>query len=143
MLPPRWTHPACMNMEVKSVRTSPKGLARKRRGTKAHVLINASPPLCSTKNNRTFRAIKAYVTRGTVLREVSSSPIGNIKRVSFFWLSPLHVRMSLAFFKESDLLRDQHVPATSGKAPNSSWSRRPVILAVNQLHRVHRSGREL
>src|SRR3989304_4833896 len=74
---------ACMKMEVKSVRKSPKGWARKRLGTKAHFPIKASPPLCSTKKNRTFRAIKAYVTSGTVLREVLSSPIGNIRFVSF------------------------------------------------------------
>src|SRR4030042_2313460 len=72
-----------MKMEVKSVRTSPKGLARKRLGTKPHFTMKASPPLFSTKKNRTFRAIKAYVTSGTVLREVSSSPIGNIGFISF------------------------------------------------------------
>jgi hypothetical protein len=48
-----------MNMEVKSVRKSPVGFARKRLGTKAHFSIKASPPLISTKKNRTFRAIKA------------------------------------------------------------------------------------
>src|SRR5665647_1882319 len=73
-----------MNMEVKSVRRSPKGLARKRLGTKAHSPMKASPPLSSTKKNRTFRTIKAYVTSGTVLREVLSSPIGNIGFTSFF-----------------------------------------------------------
>src|SRR4029450_304367 len=45
----------------------------------AHFTTNASPPLCSTKKNRTFRAIKTYVTSGTVLRVLSSSPMGNIR----------------------------------------------------------------
>src|ERR1051326_3880335 len=72
-----------MNMEVKSVRKSPLGLARKRRGTKAHCPINASPPLSSTKKKSTFRAIKAYVTTGTVRRVLSSSPMGNISFFSF------------------------------------------------------------
>jgi hypothetical protein len=71
-----------MNMELKSVRKSPLGLARKRLGTKAHFSINASPPLSSTKKNRTFRAIKTYVTTGTVLRVLLSSPIGNIEFIS-------------------------------------------------------------
>jgi hypothetical protein len=74
-----------MNMEVKSVRKSPEGLARKRPGTKAHFSIKAAPPLISTIKNRTFRAIKAYVTSGTVLREVLSSPIGNIIFISFYF----------------------------------------------------------
>src|SRR5450759_623714 len=73
-----------MNMEVKSVRKSPKGVARKRLGTKAHFPIKTSPPLCSTRKHRTFRAIRAYVTSGTVLREVSSSPIGIIGFTSFY-----------------------------------------------------------
>jgi hypothetical protein len=47
--------------------------------------MKASPPLCSTKKNRTFRAIKAYVNSGNVLREESSSPIGNIRLVSFYY----------------------------------------------------------
>jgi hypothetical protein len=71
-------------MEVKSVRKSPEGLARKRPGTKAHFPINASPPLSSTKKNRTFRATRAYVTSGTVLRAVSSSPIGNMTLIVLF-----------------------------------------------------------
>jgi hypothetical protein len=93
-----------MNMEVKSVRKSPPGLARKRLGTKAHFPINASPPLISTKKNKTFRAIKAYVTNGTVLLAVSSSPIGNIRLIFTLDLSQLHVKMSLEVFKERDLL---------------------------------------
>src|SRR4030095_8108093 len=72
-----------MNMEVKSVGRSLDGFARKRRGTKAHLVTNASPPPCSTKKNRMFSAIKAYVTSGTVLREVSSSPIGSIGLICF------------------------------------------------------------
>jgi hypothetical protein len=67
-----------MNMEVKSVRKSATGLARKRLGTKAHFITKASPPLISTRKNRTFITIKAYVTSGVVLRELSSSPIGNM-----------------------------------------------------------------
>ena len=39
---------------------------------------SAENRLSSTKKKRTFRASKAYVTSGTVLRELSSSPIGNI-----------------------------------------------------------------
>jgi hypothetical protein len=72
-----------MNMDVKSVRDSPTGFARKRLGTKAHFTIKASPPVSSTKKNSTFRAIKAYVTRGKVLREELSSPIGSMEFVSF------------------------------------------------------------
>src|SRR3989337_3284647 len=107
MLPPRWTHPACMNMEVKRVRESPRGLARKRAGTKAHSPRKASPPVSSTKKNRTFRAIKAYVTSGTVLREVLASPIGNMGAISSnpVWMCPqLDVRMCPAILKERDLL---------------------------------------
>lgn len=78
MLPPRWSHPACMNMEVNSVRKSAAGLARKRLGTKAHLLMKASPPLSSTRKKSTFAAIKMYVTIGAVLRLLLSSPIGNI-----------------------------------------------------------------
>src|SRR4030042_773219 len=74
-----------MNMAVKRVRKSPKGLARKRLGTKAHFSINASPPPSSTMKNRTFRTIKPYVTSGTVLRAESSSPIGNIRFYSFYF----------------------------------------------------------
>src|SRR5512132_394867 len=73
-----------MNMEVNSVGKSPAGLARKRRGTKAHLSIKGSPPLSSTKKNRTFNAINAYVTTGTVLSAVLSSPIGNIGFVSLY-----------------------------------------------------------
>jgi hypothetical protein len=40
-----------MNMDVKSVGTSPR-MALKRRGTKAQLFTNASPPLISTKKNR-------------------------------------------------------------------------------------------
>src|SRR4030042_5723736 len=72
-----------MNMAVKRVRKSAKGLARKRLGTKAHFSIKASPPVSSTMKNRTFRTIKPYVTNGTVLRAESSSPIGNIRFYSF------------------------------------------------------------
>src|SRR4030095_11048497 len=84
MLPPRCSHPACMNMEVKSVGKSAAGFARKRLGTKAHFSIKGSPPLSSTKKNKTFRAIKAYVTTGTVLSAVLSSPIGNIRIFSLY-----------------------------------------------------------
>jgi hypothetical protein len=72
-----------MNMELKSVRKSPEGLARKRLGTNAHFPTKASPPLSSIKKNKTFRATRAYVTRGTVLRALSSSPIGNMGSISF------------------------------------------------------------
>src|SRR4030042_2703325 len=72
-----------MNMAVKRVRKSAKGLARKRLGTKAHFAIKASPPVNSTMKNRTFSAIRPYVTSGTVLRVESSSPIGNIRFYSF------------------------------------------------------------
>jgi hypothetical protein len=72
-----------MNMDVKSVGRSPMGSARKRLGTKAHFPIKASPPAISTKKNRTFTAINIYVTRGKVLREELSSPIGNIEGISF------------------------------------------------------------
>jgi hypothetical protein len=48
-----------MNMEVKIVRKSPMGLARKRLGTNAHFTINASPPFNSTKKNRMFITINA------------------------------------------------------------------------------------
>jgi hypothetical protein len=68
-----------MNMEVKIVTKSPAGFARKRLGTNAHVSIKASPPINSTRKNRTFRAIREYVTTGTILREVLSSPTGNIR----------------------------------------------------------------
>jgi len=64
-------------MEVKTVTKSPAGFARNRVGTNDHVPINASPPANSTKKNRTFNAISAYVTTGTVLRAVLSSPMGN------------------------------------------------------------------
>src|SRR5262245_49784943 len=78
MFPPRSSHPPCMNMDVNSVGRSAVGLARKRLGTKAHCLINASPPPSSTKKNNTFNAISAYVTIGTVRSALLSSPIGNI-----------------------------------------------------------------
>jgi len=63
---------------------SPPGFAKKRVGTNAHVSINASPAINSTKKNRTFMAIRAYVTTGTVLREVLSSPMGNMRLYSSF-----------------------------------------------------------
>src|SRR5438046_528213 len=52
-----------MNIELKRVRASAKGSARKRRGTKAHFRTKASPPLSSTKKNRALRAISAYAVR--------------------------------------------------------------------------------
>src|SRR2546425_1340126 len=67
-----------MNMELKRVGASAKGSAMKRRGTKAHCMTKASPPLSSTKKNRALRAISAYVTSGKVLRALLSSPIGNM-----------------------------------------------------------------
>src|SRR6185436_16077189 len=69
-----------MNMELKRVGTSEKGSAMKRRGTRAHCMTKASPPLSSTKKNRTLSAINAYVTSGKVLRALLSSPIGNMRR---------------------------------------------------------------
>jgi hypothetical protein len=48
-----------MNIEVKSVGKSAAGFATKRLGTNDHFIIKGSPPLISTKKNRTFRAIKA------------------------------------------------------------------------------------
>src|SRR5437867_9695914 len=74
-----------MNMELKRVGASAKGSAMKRRGTKAHCMTKASPPLSSTKKNRALRAINAYVTSGKVLRSLLSSPIGNMT------ISPLHL----------------------------------------------------
>src|SRR3990172_7024383 len=78
IFPPRCSHPACMNMDVKIVRDSPKGSARKRDGTKAQRSIKASPPLSSSKKTMAFNAIRIRVTTGTVLRALSSSPIGNM-----------------------------------------------------------------
>jgi len=84
--------PACMNMEVNKVGRPPMGLARKRLGTKDYFIINASPPFISTRKNKTFSAIKANVTNGTVLREVLSSPIGNIRFNSFYFgFSIIHI----------------------------------------------------
>jgi hypothetical protein len=71
-------------MDVNKVRNSPEGLDRNRIGTKAHFMRKASPLLNSTRKNATFKAIKAYVTTGNVLREESSSPIGSIYQMSFF-----------------------------------------------------------
>src|SRR4029453_18052622 len=82
MLPKRGSHPACMNIDVKSVGTSAAGLARNRRGTNAHCSIKALPLLSSTKKKRMFRTINVYVTIGTVLWPESSSPIGNIELFS-------------------------------------------------------------
>src|SRR5262245_32741640 len=79
MFPPRCTHPACMNMEVNRVGKSADGLARNRAGTNAHCLTNGSPPLSSTKKNKTFNAISAYVTMGKVRSPLLSPPIGNIE----------------------------------------------------------------
>ena len=79
MLPPMWTHPACMNMDVKMVRKSPPGLARKRLGTNAHVSIKASPPINSTRKKSTLSAIRAYVIKGTSLLPLLSSPMGNMR----------------------------------------------------------------
>src|SRR4030042_3369479 len=73
-----------MNMAVNKVRKSAEGLARKRLGTKAHFPIKASPPVSSAKNITTCSAIKAYVTSGAVLRELLSSPIGNMRFISFY-----------------------------------------------------------
>jgi hypothetical protein len=72
-----------MNMAVKSVRKSLRGLARKRLGTKAHFMIKASPPASSIRKNTTFTAIRAYVTNGNVFRVESSSPMGSIRVLSF------------------------------------------------------------
>src|SRR6185436_13780393 len=107
MLPPRCSHPACMNMEVKSVGKSPAGFARKRRGTKAHFSIKGSPPLNSTKKNRRFSAIRAYVTTGTVLSAELSSPIGNISFTSVHsgWICRNLTSLDLEFFKKVNYSR--------------------------------------
>src|SRR5690349_12022286 len=78
MLPPKCSQPPCMNIEVKTVMKSAPGFWVRRRGTTDHRSINGSPPLNSTKKNRTLSAISAYVTIGTDLSAESSSPIGNI-----------------------------------------------------------------
>src|SRR5580765_7144488 len=78
MFPPRCTQPACMNIDVNRVGKSADGLARNRLGTNAHCFTNGSPPLSSTKKNRTFKAISAYVTIGKIRSLLLSSPIGNI-----------------------------------------------------------------
>ncbi len=57
MLPRRCIQPPCMNMAVKMVMAWPPGLAAKRAGTNAHALMNASPPLSSSKNTSTFTPI--------------------------------------------------------------------------------------
>jgi len=65
------------------------------------------------------------VTSGTVLRAVSSSPIGNIKAyLLLLWLdlSQLDVKMCLEFFKEGDLLAINHLAAASGKRPTVEFS---------------------
>jgi hypothetical protein len=67
-----------MNIELKSVRKSPRGFDRNRLGINAHFSINWLPPVNSTKKNKIFRAIKTYVTTGTVRRALLSSPIGSI-----------------------------------------------------------------
>src|SRR5882762_6625535 len=67
-----------MNIELKRVGASAMGSPMKRRGTKAHCMTRASPPLSSTKKIRTLRAINAYVTSGKLLRALLSSPIGNM-----------------------------------------------------------------
>src|SRR5258706_13159819 len=82
-------------MDVNSVRKSPAGLATNRLGTNAHFSINASPPLCSTKKNRMFTASSTYVTIGTVLTPLSSSPIGSISLVSFAQPERTYVSLSL------------------------------------------------
>src|SRR6478672_2012794 len=82
MLPPRCSHPPCMNIEVKRVGKSAAGLARKRRGTNAHCSTKALPPLSSTKKKRMFSAISVNVTMGKVLRPELSSPIGNMELFS-------------------------------------------------------------
>jgi hypothetical protein len=71
-----------MNIELNSVRKSPRGFDRNRLGIKAHFSINRSPPFNSTRNSMILRAIKTYVTTGIVLRPLSSSPIGNIEFIS-------------------------------------------------------------
>ena len=68
-----------MNMDVKMVTKSPTGFARKRLGTNDHAIINASPPINSTRKKRTLMAIRVYVTVGCNLRELLSSPMGNIR----------------------------------------------------------------
>jgi len=73
-----------MNMEVNKVRKSAAGFARKRWGTNDHFIMKASPPLNSTRKKSTFAAINIYVTTGTVLRELSSSPIGSILFLLFY-----------------------------------------------------------
>jgi hypothetical protein len=75
-----------MNMEVNKVRKSAAGLARKRLGTNAHFIIKASPPLSSTRKKSTFSTINAYVTTGTALRALSSSPIGSIWFLLWVWI---------------------------------------------------------
>src|SRR5512142_60245 len=96
-----------MNMDVKSVMKSAPGLARKRPGTKAHLLMNASPPDSSTKKNRALMAIRAYVTIGTVLRELSSSPSGNI---------PL-ILLLLSFWMSCEVLSREALPDLGGDLP--------------------------
>src|SRR5688572_26761361 len=83
MLPNRCAHPACMNIDVKSVGMSPAGFAMNRSGTNAHCRMNGSPPFISTKKNRTLAAISAYVTTGEILRAELSSPIGNMRCLLF------------------------------------------------------------
>src|SRR6185295_7261871 len=105
MFPPRCSQPPCMNIEVNSVGKSAAGLARKRLGTNAHCLTKASPPLSSTRKNRTFNAIRQYVTIGNVRSPLLSSPIGNIDSLLLQTTRaaalPLHVSFQVAHTKET------------------------------------------
>src|SRR5215467_12004819 len=78
MLPRRCSQPACMNMAVKIVRKYRVGLAKRWLGTTDQRSMNALLLLSSTRKTSMLTTINPYVTIGTVRREESSSPRGNI-----------------------------------------------------------------
>src|SRR6266699_6483135 len=92
-----------MNIDVKIDGKSVPGFATRRRGTTDQCSMKGSPPLNSTKKNRMLRAIRTNVTTGTVLRALSSSPIGNMLR-----LLPQRIRLGFLdiLYQENAMLKE-------------------------------------
>ena len=73
-----------MNIAENTVAMLAAGWAENRSGTKAHSVMNWSPPESSTRKTRTLRPISTKVTTGVVRRCELSSPTGNMRESPLF-----------------------------------------------------------